>query len=322
MDLPVYVPKLSEKPLAVPAVRVACFVEQGANFSSVIETVMDYLALVPKGINLKQIVPSEDEVPQEDESVVLLDIEEDFSDRLFKRYNELMTLEEDNDFTLYISAPVEDGATGYSVEVTMALTPEEDFPNWRDAFYFDFALELVKSSPELIAQFARAIAQRFPNCTLTASASLNAACGLGPALLDEMNSRLFKFIGLDASYEGTQYRIGKKLLQAAWLTYVNVDHMSRIEGEDSLKAALVEKAVSRVGSGLIIRAARLPPIGNVNRNAPDVGFLPTIDSLLRDVISHEPAVFRRLDKDEVDHWFHRFHKIQDGDWENEELVPY
>jgi hypothetical protein len=98
--------------------------------------------------------------------------------------------------------------------------------------------------------------------------------------------------------------------------------MERVGGLASISGALAKESLQVLGSGALLRAARLPPIGDVNRGAPDIGWLPKFDRLLADVICKNPETFRRFSSEDAGRWFDRFIDRDDREWENADLVPY
>lgn len=302
-NLTVFKKNLSDNPLAVPAVRVACFVKSGCDFSQVTTILQDYLSLIPKDIHLQHAFFDDDDECE------LLKVDEEFLPRFQEQYEQLKDLDEENDFSLYAAVPVELGASGFSIDATLALTPDEDFPNWRDSLFFDFSYEFAQSNLQAVVQFTKKIADRFPTCNLTTSASLNAAFSLNRMLFEETNVLLLDNIALDASYEGTQYYIGNKILQPAWLTYLNQQSLDILGGEGTIRNEFPDSTLLQAGNGFLLRAAQSPPVGNLKQGAKDVGLLPQMNRFLKPVISQNPDAFRRFEKQQFENWLNRFSGI-------------
>ena len=70
-------------------------------------------------------------------------------------------------------------------------------------------------------------------------------------------------------------------LTAHWLNYVDDELAAKLGGPDTIVRALPECDVRKLTKGLLIRGAKLPPIGDINRKAPDLGWLPQVARVLK-----------------------------------------
>ena len=70
-------------------------------------------------------------------------------------------------------------------------------------------------------------------------------------------------------------------LTAHWLNYVNNELAAMVGGEDTIVRALPECDVRKLTKGVLIRGAKLPPIGDINRQALDLGWLPEVARILK-----------------------------------------
>lgn len=68
---------------------------------------------------------------------------------------------------------------------------------------------------------------------------------------------------------------------AHWLNYVDNSLAAAVGGQRAIVKALPECDVRKLAKGVLIRGAKLPPIGDINRKAPDLGRLPEVARLLK-----------------------------------------
>ena len=92
---------------------------------------------------------------------------------------------------------------------------------------------------------------------------------------------------------------------AHWINLINNDLMEKIGGFDHIRKTLPEAVeLIRLNSGLLIKGAKKPPIGDVNRKAKDIGYLPDVARLLKPVRVHLSALGNKeIDGEE---WLARF----------------
>jgi hypothetical protein len=101
----------------------------------------------------------------------------------------------------------------------------------------------------------------------------------------------------------------KTLKSAGWLTYLNDELVGLIGGETALRAAIgPDLSVSRVGAGLLLRTGAVPPLGDVNRQDPDVVPLRAVSRAIAKVRLQRwphPSRLFKVSPEDADAWLHR-----------------
>lgn len=90
-----------------------------------------------------------------------------------------------------------------------------------------------------------------------------------------------RYLGFDPSYELVTLDMKGCTPSAHWINFLSDKMVKKVGGAKAIKAALPACDVRVLENGIFVRAARLPPIGDVQRNSSDIGFLPDVARLLR-----------------------------------------
>jgi hypothetical protein len=321
-ELQIHRPELFEGSLTTPCVRISCFLPTRVESTAVSDAVSRYFSLIPEDVVLQRVLVDEVEGEPSEADVRFVELSPTFLEDLSAEYDEAFSRTDGSEHVVRFAPPNDLEPTGFSAMSFFAMPPDRVFRNWRNLLSFDLELTFARSRIEDIYRFVTDTASAFPDCCLTAAAALNFPAGLDQLLMNDINARLFRFIALDANYYATHYSIGDRVPFAAWLTYLNQSQIERLGGLSGISGALTSDSLAVLGSGALLRAARLPPIADVNRGAPDIGWLPRFDRLLADVICRDPETFRRFSSEDASRWFDRFIDRDDGEWENADLVPY
>jgi hypothetical protein len=101
---------------------------------------------------------------------------------------------------------------------------------------------------------------------------------------------------------------------AHWLNYVDQKLAAKLGGLKQITAKLPDCEVNKLSSGVLIRGARLPPIGDANRGAKDLGCLPDVARVLAPVRCKIDG-FGEPDFDSLK-WLARLDKLPSRKWDN------
>jgi hypothetical protein len=71
------------------------------------------------------------------------------------------------------------------------------------------------------------------------------------------------------------------IFTAHWLNYLNDNLAEKIGGYKAIAKVLEGARVKKLPAGVLIRGAELPPVGDVNRGAADLGCLPDVARALK-----------------------------------------
>ncbi|HEX5748019.1 MAG TPA: type VI immunity family protein [Archangium sp.] len=99
----------------------------------------------------------------------------------------------------------------------------------------------------------------------------------------EINQLLPRYYGFDPSYDSARMKMRGRAFGAHWLTLLRTDLIQKLGGMEALRAALPRAELRPLDQGLLIRAARRPPLGDVNRQCADIGCMPEVARLLRPI---------------------------------------
>lgn len=95
-----------------------------------------------------------------------------------------------------------------------------------------------------------------------------------------VNQLLPRYLGFDPSFEYIRYETKGHTFSAHWINLFGDELTKRLGGPDAIRKALPEADIRQLDHSLLVRAAKLPPIGDVNRRAPDIGRLPDLARLM------------------------------------------
>jgi len=96
-----------------------------------------------------------------------------------------------------------------------------------------------------------------------------------------VNRLLPRYLGFDPCYQDAQDSMRGHTFCAHWINLINDRLSTDLGGFDSIAQQLSGADVRRIANGIIIRGCKTPPIGDANRQAPDIGWLPEVARILR-----------------------------------------
>jgi hypothetical protein len=221
------------------------------------------------------------------------------------------------------SSLVDDGSIKYCM---IKDAPQFDIGTCSLQFIFDFDSASNKQATVALS-FPPSFGE-VPYCDSTAEAVLNllhavrprqAYSSLGFSLVfgREYESvalpRIFaygrRYVGFDLPERFTEIRVGNFLKSAYWITGASLDILQAHGLEAAPKAASDAGIDVRQSDGFVTyRAGRCPPVGDINRKAPDAFAVRSLHTMLR------PALLRHwastnvfgLEVENIDSWFSRF----------------
>lgn len=99
----------------------------------------------------------------------------------------------------------------------------------------------------------------------------------------EINQLLPRYHSFDPAYDSVRMWMRNHTWDAQWLTLLRDDLIQKLGGRDAIRAALPHAELQPLDYGVLIRAAKRPPVGDVNRQCLDIGSLPDVARLLRPI---------------------------------------
>jgi hypothetical protein len=131
----------------------------------------------------------------------------------------------------------------------------------------------------------------------------------------EINQLLPRYYGFDPSYDSARMKMRGRSFGAHWLTLLRTDLIQKLGGMEAIRAALPRAELRPLDQGVLIRAARRPPLGDVNRQCTDIGCMPDVARLLRPIryeakgFGQPQEVFDALD------WLARYDDTASQPWD-------
>lgn len=134
----------------------------------------------------------------------------------------------------------------------------------------------------------------------------------------EVRKKLPRYIGFGPCDCDLRYEMLGHTFAAHWLNYIDDDLAATLGGPDAMVKALSECDVRKLTKGVLIRVAKLPPVGDSNRKAPDLGCLPEVARLLKPTrLDVEATYFATEDPDfDATEWIERMDDMDARPWDN------
>ena len=182
----------------------------------------------------------------------------------------------------------------------------------------DFPWDLLKSSdPERVVQVFESIARLFPGCSGHAGMSFIHPMTFMPESGDEIAKLARRYLGFDLSHDFVSLGMRGKALTAQWLTLLDEARLAELGGMAAATKALPACELRpQAGGGLLVRASKLPPLADVNRQTPDIGRLPDVARFLRPIRFDDGLLVGMEDADAGLAWLARLDERASLDWHN------
>ena len=96
-----------------------------------------------------------------------------------------------------------------------------------------------------------------------------------------------------------------------WLNAIDKSLIEKLGGAERIAKALRASTVTKLKNGLLIQGAPVPPLGDVNRGAPDIGSIPEIARLFKPLRTPVSAFRGPVDAQE---WLARYDDMDNRPW--------
>lgn len=164
-------------------------------------------------------------------------------------------------------------------------------------------LQLVTDAAESLPFFSGYAGLAFKRSMAMESASLKAIAPLLP-----------RYLGFDPSDYWITTSMRGCTLTSHWINLLGSQLTKTLDGQGEIEAIVGQAEIKSLRNGTLIRGSRLPPVGDVNRGANDIGQLPNVARLLRPVRCQNPVTgHANLD---AMAWLARFDGLPPKDWDN------
>ena len=145
-----------------------------------------------------------------------------------------------------------------------------DFPaTWVDTHSFESFVDFVGTELETMCPQSANAGFAFKRT----EGSMNAATR-------GVNRKLLRYLGFDPCYSDVRNSMRDRTFTAHWLNFLDNALATKLGGRDAITAALRGCEVRDLSCGVLVRAAKAPPVADSNRGAPDIGCLPDVARVL------------------------------------------
>jgi hypothetical protein len=168
-----------------------------------------------------------------------------------------------------------------------------------------------------VTSFLAQVAPLFPFSSGNAGLSFSYAAAETGRAIEEIQKLLPRYIGFDSMYGAAYLKMRDKSPPAHWINLLDSHLVAALGGEKTLRPALAGCELLGVGKGLMIRAARVPPVVDVNWQGTDIGRLPDVARAILPV-RLDAGMFTPMGNEERGlAWLARFDALTSGDWNND-----
>lgn len=167
-----------------------------------------------------------------------------------------------------------------------------------------------------LLDFVRAVADRFPWFTGHVGLSFINTVAYETVARDEIPKLVPRFLGFDTAYDWMRVHMRGKVPPPHWVHLLDDAAIDRLGGAPALRTALSECEVTDLPGGALVRAAKYPPVGDVNRKALDLGQVPRLAQVFAPILYDVPRELG-LGKEEVGQaYLERFDGRPAMPWDN------
>lgn len=133
---------------------------------------------------------------------------------------------------------------------------------------------------------------------------------------DQALAMLPRYLGFDHSAELPAKHLRGLAPVATWMTWVPAVLAGQLGGEAALREQAPEAQITPLAGGILIRAAKYPPVGDSNRGAEDIGALPGVARFLKPKRVNIPFLRGTAVDLDVASWCERFDGRENRPWDN------
>lgn len=233
----------------------------------------------------------------------------------------------DDDGYDFVLSGTPDGQAGdYGVRFRGTTVPDpDDYPDETSLLRLELPWNLLDEvEVGVLVEFVQRVANLFPFCAGHVGLSFINTVVFEAQARGEIAKMVPRLLGLDCAYDWMYMFMRGKAPPAHWIQLLDAQAIEALGGRDTIAERLPECELGDVdhgrwqgrGSGLSIRAAEFPPVGDVNRKAPDIGRLPALAELLKPIAYDDPAEVGLGDETRGEAYLKRFDGVPSGPWNN------
>jgi hypothetical protein len=129
-----------------------------------------------------------------------------------------------------------------------------------------------------------------------------------------VNRVALRYIAVDPCYDLTMLDLRNRTDWAHWITWLDEPTFTACGGNEALAGFAPGAVTTQAGGIKQIQASKLPPVGDVNRGAKDIGLLPGVAQFLKPLRTPLDGLGDPV-FDAV-RWLERFDDLQNQPWDN------
>lgn len=210
---------------------------------------------------------------------------------------------------------VGDGGVGDHRIRIFAADADEDFPELAALVRLEFPDDAVQRyGLDRLVQFIAAVAGTLRPQSANAGWGFKRAEPFAEEAREDANALLPRYLGFDPGFDLMALTMRGHSAPAHWINFVDDELFRKCGGMEALARTESGARVEELRGLVMIRASRLPPIGDANLNAPDLGCMPGVARFLKPV--RVALAGLGDDRFDVEAWLSRFDELQSQSWDN------
>lgn len=223
---------------------------------------------------------------------------------------------------LLTSSPDGEQAGDFGMRFTGACADDQEEAEL-SCLRLDFPVEFLQAgNAEPLVDFFDLAATLFPFCSGNGGLAFLHTYAYVQDAQAWINQRLPQYLGFDSAHvDAMRLCMAGKSPPAHWINYLNADLLQEVGGENAVRGQLKECELKRLGNGgLRIRGAQFPPLADVNRSCPDIGWLPSVARVLLPIRCDDGLFTGLADADAGQEWLARFDNRESRNWHNQSAL--
>lgn len=130
----------------------------------------------------------------------------------------------------------------------------------------------------------------------------------------QLRPYLARYQAIDPGYLGVMDDFRGKVLSAHWIDALGTLLVQKLDASGGASSMPADVKITSLANGIMLRSAKVPPIGDVNAGSRDVGALPNVARWLRPIrLTHVAFGEPNFDGPA---WLKRFDDMQPRAWDN------
>jgi hypothetical protein len=178
-----------------------------------------------------------------------------------------------------------DGGVGDFKIHLFASDQDEDFPSFASLLRLEFPVDCMERyGVEEFVDFIAKQAQRLRAQSGNAGWAFKRAEAFASEATKAINAMLPRYLAFDPCFDLACLEMRGHSPWAHWINFLDTELFQKCGGIDRFQAEAPAATLQPIDGGMMVRASRLPPVGDANRGAKDLGSIPQIARFLRTIL--------------------------------------